>query len=71
MLLALDFPDENADTGVKDITPDLDEYNLWKSIKMIVANTTNVTTEKRIAIVTQLQRLFYQNNLEEPQFIGC
>ena len=38
---------------------------------MIVADTTNVNTGRRNGIVIQLQRLFAQKKLEEPQFIGC
>lgn len=70
-LQALDLPDGKADTVVKGITTVLDEYNLWKSIKMIVADTTNVNTGRRNGIVSQLQRLFSEKKLEEPQFIGC
>ena len=70
-LEALDLPNEKADTAVKGITAALDECNLWKSIKMIVADTTNVNTGRRSGIVIQLQRLFAQKKLEEPQFIGC
>ena len=57
-LEALDLPNGKADTVVKVITAVLDEYNLWKSIKMIVADTTNVNTGRRNGIVIQLQRLF-------------
>ena len=52
-LQALDLPDGKADTVVKGITAILDEYNLWKSIKMIVADTTNVNTGRRNGIVRQ------------------
>ena len=68
---ALDLPNGKDDTVIKGITAVLDEYNLWKSIKMIVADTTNVNTGRRNGIVIQLQRLFAQKKLEEPQFIGC
>lgn len=70
-LEALILPNGKADTVVKGITAVLDEYNLWKSIKMIVADTTNVNTGRRNGIVFQLQRMFAQKNLEKPQFIGC
>ena len=70
-LEALDLPNGKADTVVKGITAVLDEYNLWKSIKMIVADTTNVNTGRRNGIVIQLQRLFAEKQLEKPQFIGC
>ena len=45
MFEALDLPNGKADTVVKGITAVLDEYNLWKSIKMIVVDTTNVKKE--------------------------
>ena len=70
-LEALHLPNGKADTVVKGITAVLDEYNLWKSIKMIVADTMNVNTGRRNGIVIQLKRLFAQKKLEEPQFIGC
>lgn len=70
-LEALHQPNGKANTVVKGITGVLDEYNFWKSIKMIVVDTTNVNTGSRTGIVIQLQRLFAQKKLEEPQFIGC
>ena len=45
-LQALDLPDEKADIVFKGIAAVLDEYNLWKSIKIIAADTTNVNTKK-------------------------
>ena len=53
-LEALILPNGKADTVVKGITVVLGEYNLWKSIKMIVADTTNVNTGRRNGIVFQL-----------------
>ncbi|CAI9719392.1 Hypothetical predicted protein [Octopus vulgaris] len=38
---------------------------------MIGADTTSVNTGKRNGIVIQLQKLFAQKGLKEPQFIGC
>ena len=70
-LEALDLANGKADAVVKGITAVLDEYNLWKSIKMIVADTTNVNTGRRNEIVIQLQRLFAGKKLEKPQFVGC
>jgi len=48
-----------------------DEYNLWKNIKMIVADTTNVNKRRQNEIVVQLQNKFAVKKLEEPQYIGC
>ena len=59
-LQAPDLSNGKADTVVKGITVVLDEYNLWKSIKMIAVDTTNVNTGRRNGIVTQLQRLFFK-----------
>ena len=59
LVLKNDLPDGKADTVFKGITAILDEYNLWKSIKMVVVDTKNVITGRRNGIVTQLQRLFF------------
>ena len=61
-LQALDLSNRKADTVVIGMTAVLDKYNLWKSIKMIVAGTTNVNIGRRNGIVTQLQRFFFQKN---------
>lgn len=58
------LPNEKADTVVKGITAHLDDCSLWKSIKMIVADITNVNTESRNRIAIQLQRLFAQKKLK-------
>ena len=49
----------------------LDEYNAWRSIKMIISDTTVVNTGHQSGVVVRLQRQFRQKGLEEPQFIGC
>jgi len=38
---------------------------------MIVADNTNVKTGRHNEIITQFQRLFFQNELESSQLIGC
>ena len=48
----------------------LDEYNAWRSIKMIISDTTVVNTGHQSGVVVRLQRQFRQKGLEEPQFIG-
>ncbi|CAI9726985.1 Hypothetical predicted protein [Octopus vulgaris] len=70
-LEALQLADGKADPVVKGIRAVLNGYNLWNCIKMIVADTMSVNTGKRNGIVIQLQRLFAQKGLKEPQFIGC
>ena len=70
-LTAICLPNGKARTVLEGIRKVLDEYNLWKSIKMIVADTTNVNTGRQNRIVVQLQNKFAVKKLEEPQYIGC
>lgn len=49
----------------------LDEYNAWRSIKMIISDTTAVNTGRRSGVIVRLQNKFRQKGLVEPQFIGC
>ena len=44
-LKALVLPNGKAETVLNGITAIFDEYKLWKSLKMIVKNTTNLTLE--------------------------
>ena len=44
----------------------LDEYNLWKSIKMIIADTTNINTGRQNGIGVQIQNKFAVKKLKEP-----
>lgn len=48
---ALDLPNGKTDTVVKWITAVLDEYALWNSMKMIVADSMNVNTGSGNGIV--------------------
>ena len=66
-LQALDLPTEKADTVVKGITVILNEFNLWKSIKMIIADTMNVNTGRRYGIVTQLPKTFFFKRTRKNQ----
>lgn len=47
------------------------EFDLFKSIKMIVTDVTNTNAGKNNGVVVRLQRLFASKGLQEPQFIGC
>ena len=49
----------------------IDEYKLWGSINMIVADTTNVNTGKQSGVVVRLQRMFNSRGHQAPQFISC
>lgn len=70
-LETLHLSNGKADTVIKERIPVLDKYNLWKSIKMIVVDTTNVKTGGRNWIVIQVHRLFAQKKQEERHIIDC
>ena len=53
--------------GIKAV---LDEYNLWSSIKMIVADPTAANTGKSLGAVTLLQNHFEHFGQEKPVFIA-
>ena len=68
---ALCLKDGKAETITDGIVKLLDEYNLWHSIKMIVADTTSVNTGKKSGVVDRLQRKFADKGISKPQFISC
>lgn len=49
----------------------LNKFDLWKSIQMIICDTTNVNTGKKNGIVTLLQNYYQSMSIPPPQFIGC
>lgn len=49
----------------------IDNYNSWRSIKMIVCDTTPVNSGPKNGIVARLQREFQVKDLGSPQYIGC
>ena len=53
---ALCLKDVKAETITDGIMKLLDEYNLWHSTKMIVADTTSVNTGKKLGVVVKLQQ---------------
>lgn len=61
------LPNGKTGTVVKRIAAVLDENNLWNTIKIIVADTTNMNTGIRNGIAKQLSRLFAQKKMDEPQ----
>ena len=63
--------DGKASTIYEKMTEAIDKFDLWKSIKMIVLDTTSVNTGKKNGVITQLQNHFTSLGLPQPQFIGC
>ena len=59
---------ETIFNGIKNV---INEFDLWKSIKMIISDTTSVNTGKRGGVVALLQQQFKKKQLKIPQFIGC
>ena len=55
----------------KEIKTLMDEYDVWKSIKMIVCDTTAVNTGKENGVVVNFQKAMSEKGYEKPQFIGC
>jgi hypothetical protein len=70
-LAVLVLPDSKAATIASALDEVITKYNLWRSIKMIVSDTTNVNTGAKNGVVVRLQRMFKDKNLHIPIFIGC
>ena len=68
---ALHLKDGKADTISEGIAKVLDKYNLWTTIKMIVADTTSVNTGRKSGVVVQLQKIFLEKTGCKPQFVSC
>ena len=49
----------------------LEEFNLWKSMLMIIADTTSVNTGRKNGVVVQLQKMLEKNGSPKPMFIIC
>lgn len=70
-LTTLKLRDGKAETiaeGLKDV---LEEFNLWGSIVMIIADTTSVNTGKKTGVLVRLQRMFEEKGHPKPKFISC
>ena len=67
----LGLVDGRALTIAQGISKVLDEFHLWNSIQMIVADTTSVNTGKKNGVVVILQRMFTEKRINKPQFISC
>ena len=49
----------------------MDEYDAWKSIKMIICDTTAINTGKENGVVVKFQKAVSEKGYEKPQFIAC
>lgn len=54
--------------GIKET---LNKFNLWRSVKMIVCDTTSVNTGRINGVVALLKKHFQSISLPLPQYIGC
>ena len=54
-LILLQLKDSTAATIAKEIQGVLDEFILWRSVLMLIADTTNVNTRKKPGVVVRLQ----------------
>lgn len=70
-LTALKLKDGKAQTIAEGLQDVLEEFNLWGSIVMIVADTTSVNTGKRTGVVVRLQEMFEEKGHPKPKFISC
>ena len=68
---ALRLKDGKAESIATGISNVINEYNLWKSVKMIVSDTTAVNTGEKNGVVVRLQRLFLEKGVEKPLFVSC
>ena len=70
-LTTLKLRNGKADTIAEGLGEVLEEFNLWESVKMIIADTTSVNTGKKSGVVVRLQRMFEQKGFSKPQFVSC
>lgn len=70
-LTAIKLKDGKAQTIAEGLQYVLEEFNLWGSIVMIVADTTSVNTGKRSGVVVRLQEMFEEKGYPKPKFISC
>ena len=70
-LAAIELENGKAETIANGIFDVIEEFNLWPSIKMIVADTTSVNTGKKSGVVVRLQQKFIDKGYEAPQFVSC
>ena len=70
-LTALKLKDGKAQTIAEGLQDVLEEFNLWGSVVMIVADTTNVNTGKKTGVVVRLQQMLEEKGHPKPKFISC
>ena len=70
-LTALKLKDGRVQTIAEGLQDVLEEFNLWGSVVMIVADTTNVNTGKKTGVVVRLQQMFEEKGHPKPKFISC
>ena len=69
-LTALKLKDGKAQTNVEGLQDVLEDFNLWGSVVMIVADTTNVNTGKKTNVIVRLQQMFEEKGHPKPKFIS-
>ena len=70
-LAVLQLKDGTAATIAAGLEVVLQDFNLWRSVKMIIADTTSVNTGKKTGIVVRLQQMFAKHDSPIPKFISC
>ena len=70
-LTALKLKDGKAQTIAEGLQDVLEEFNLWGSVVMIVADTTNMNISKKAGVVVRLQQMFEEKGHSKPKFISC
>jgi hypothetical protein len=70
-LTVLKLKDGKAQTIAEGLQDVLEEFNLWGSIVMIVADTTSVNTGKKTGVVVRLHQMFEEKGYHKPKFISC
>ena len=70
-LAALNLDNGKSETIANGISQVIDEFSLWSSIRMMIADTAPVNTGPHTGVVAKLQTMFTQKGYEAPQFISC
>ena len=70
-LSVLKLADGRAETIASGIANVLEEFQLWNSIVMIIADTTSVNTGRKTGVVVRLQKMFNEKAGTNPKFYGC
>ena len=66
----LKLKDGKAQTIAEVLQDVLEEFNLWGSIVIIVADTTSMNTGKKTGVVVRLQQMFEEKGHPKPKFIS-